>query len=124
MKNFYEETIEDIKRVGRTLEDIAWIGSYSVEIPINQFFKVAKATTYDNGWGRAEMPIDLRIVFKDGGYLERREYDGSEWWQYIAPMRRPSLKARLVIKAFTDPVNSSLGDPVLSDFIYKGANYD
>ena len=35
---------------------------------------------YDDGFGGQE--LDGTIVFKDGTWLERGEYDGSEWWEY------------------------------------------
>lgn len=35
---------------------------------------------YDNGYGIQH--VYGTIVFKDDSWLERREYDGSEWWEY------------------------------------------
>lgn len=35
---------------------------------------------YDNGFGSQK--LFGVVVFKDGTWLERREYDGSEWWNY------------------------------------------
>lgn len=35
---------------------------------------------YDNGYGFQE--IDGVIVFTDNSWMMRREYDGSEWWEY------------------------------------------
>jgi len=35
---------------------------------------------YDSGYGSQE--VYGTIVFKDGSWLERGEYDGSEWWDY------------------------------------------
>lgn len=34
-------------------------------------------------YGVAEVNQNLRVVFKDGSWLERQEYDGAEWWEYI-----------------------------------------
>jgi len=36
--------------------------------------------TYDNGYG--EQKLFGYVVFKDGTWLERSEYDGEEWWEY------------------------------------------
>lgn len=35
---------------------------------------------YDDGYGGQELFGD--VVFKDGTWLSRGEYDGSEWWHY------------------------------------------
>ena len=37
--------------------------------------------SYDNGYGGEEIPLDLIVVGKDF-WLERHEYDGSEWWEF------------------------------------------
>lgn len=39
--------------------------------------------TYDSGYGGQE--LFGWVVFKDGTWLERGEYDGSEWWAYKEP---------------------------------------
>lgn len=31
-------------------------------------------------------------VFTDGGFLRRKEYDGSEWWEYEPPFRGPETQ--------------------------------
>ena len=36
---------------------------------------------YDNGYG--VMHLNGCIWYKDGTWSERREYDGSEWWEFI-----------------------------------------
>lgn len=43
--------------------------------------------TYDNGYGGQE--LFGYIVFTDGTWLERAEYDGSEWWTYKQIPPRP-----------------------------------
>lgn len=35
---------------------------------------------YDAGYGCQE--LYGTVLFTDGGWLERGEYDGSEWWEY------------------------------------------
>ncbi len=81
--NFYEETVQSIKHAGKTLSDILYVtiqdGKYYK--PEN-FLKAIKEITYDNGSGGQVIHEDLQIVFKDGSYLYRDEYDGSEWWNY------------------------------------------
>ena len=38
---------------------------------------------YDDGYGCQE--LDGTVLFDDGTWLERKEYDGSEWWAYHRP---------------------------------------
>lgn len=44
-----------------------------------RFLETLKEINYDNGYGIQE--LFGTIVFKDGTWLDRGEYDGSEWWQ-------------------------------------------
>lgn len=56
---------------------------------------------YDRGFGRQH--VFGHVVFNDGTWLERAEYDGSEWWEY--------KKLPLI----TDPVLDSYGDEILNE---------
>ena len=49
-------------------------------------FKKHADFKYDDGFGGEEIPHDLIIYFNDKSYIVRREYDGSEWWEYNAPL--------------------------------------
>ena len=44
------------------------------------FLEDLASINYDNGYGGQD--LFGTIVFKDGIWLERGEYDGSEWWEY------------------------------------------
>lgn len=100
--NFYEETMRDIKNSQHTVNDIAFIGTYRFKLNIQQFFKIAKNTDYDNGYGSAEIPTDILIVFKDGSFFRRHEYDGSECWRFHPYIHTPSNFRKLKVKSFTD----------------------
>lgn len=86
-RNLLEQTIEEIKDSGHAIKDISWIGSYDKEYAINwkKFKKIANIE-YDSGFGGQEIAKDLVIVFKDGSWLNRTEYDGAESWGYIRNM--------------------------------------
>lgn len=43
------------------------------------FLEALASINYDNGYGGQE--LFGTIVFKDNTWLERGEYDGSEWWE-------------------------------------------
>lgn len=45
---------------------------------------------YDNGYGSQE--LDGVIAYKDGTWRERREYDGSEWWERYEFPTEPDWK--------------------------------
>lgn len=85
MTNFYEETSETLKSIGKTLEDVAYVSLNGKNYKPEKFFDVIKGIEYDSGYGAQEINASLEIVFNDSSHLERREYDGSEWWSYVSP---------------------------------------
>ena len=92
IKNLKKETIDVLRRHNKKIKDIKWIGCSLFKIPINEFFELANKN-YDSGYGHAEVAQDLFIVGEDW-WLERREYDGSEWWQYnILPIEPNHLQS-------------------------------
>lgn len=54
-----------------------------------RFLKILASIDYDNGYGGQE--LFGTIVFKDGTWLERGEYDGSEWWEHRKQPTEESL---------------------------------
>lgn len=87
--NFGTETRDKLDSIGKTRTDITWIGNSEFTIDIENFFYAADKYVYDDGYGRPEVPADIKIVFTDGSWLERAEYDGSEWWEYKVINKRP-----------------------------------
>ena len=87
--NFLEETIEAIKCSGHTEEDVDWVGSEDGKFAISwdEFVKIADVE-YDEGFGSANIAVDLVVVFVDGTSMWRGEYDGSEWWEYSVPRKK------------------------------------
>lgn len=51
------------------------------------FSKVASKIDYDSGYGAQEIEGSLVVLFNDGSWLERWEYDGSEGWEYRLPIQ-------------------------------------
>lgn len=63
--------------------DIMFVGSDDGKYRMNwEKFKQKANFLYDNGYGAQEIACDLIVCFKDGSYLDRYEYDGSESWAY------------------------------------------
>ncbi|MFU2163851.1 hypothetical protein ACMZ6Z_03430 [Streptococcus pluranimalium] len=81
MRNLWEETIEVLKKHGKTFDGVRFIQSNDFKITKENFEKVAKKTNYDSGYGSANVATDLVVVGKNW-WLERGEYDGAEWWNY------------------------------------------
>lgn len=90
-----EETIEILQNHNKTLEDILWFGSKDVELKGD--LKKALDFDYDKGCGCQEVLEDLVLVGKDF-WLERHEYDGSEWWEYKELPTRPEKVVDLGLK--------------------------
>lgn len=91
LRELIQETKDFIAAQGYTKEDIQWIGGNDFTIPLDNFWKSAPQY-YNAGYGAQEVAADLKIVFKDGTWMMREEYDGSEWWAY---RRCPSMPLRI-----------------------------
>ena len=97
MTNLFTETIQALKSNGKTLADIIFVSGNGHDIPVDNFIEIAKKYDYDSGYGGTEVPEDLKVVGTDW-WLERHEYDGSEWWEFKMLPKRP-LEVKSV-KAF------------------------
>ena len=95
MYDIIQETKDFMTAHGYSRKDIQWIGGKDFTIPVSDFWD-SKPQFYDAGYGWQQVATDLTIVFKDGSWLERDEYDGSEWWQHricpSMPLRIESAK--------------------------------
>ena len=101
MANLWEETIGVLKDHSLTWDDVdEVILEGDCVIRKENFEEVARRTNYDNGFGCAEIRSDLVIVGWNW-WLERREYDGSEWWE---------LKIKPYIPNDTKEVTSLTGE--------------
>lgn len=88
--NLLKETKLDIKNSGHSSEDIAFIGlEYSGRSCNWEEFCLLADREYDDGFGSQEVASDLIIVFSDGSFMRRTEYDGSEGWEFLSPFVKP-----------------------------------
>lgn len=101
MINLLHETETAIAKSGHSPHDIVFIGSEDSGHQCSwEEFKLLADDEYDAGYGAQQVATDLVIVFSDGGWLARAEYDGSEWWEHVAPFQLPKSYApikRLVV---------------------------
>lgn len=81
MTNLWEETLRELATYGKRFKDVKYIQGSDFGITKENFEQVAKKSDYYSGFGGAEVAEDLVIV-GDSWWLERHEYDGSEWWEY------------------------------------------
>lgn len=78
--NLLEETLEALKEHNKTPEDVKYIYDNNSWFTWEDFKQLANVKYY-SGYGTALVDRNLVIVGKDF-WLEREEYDGSEWWEY------------------------------------------
>ena len=80
--NLLQETLNDLKENEKNSADVRWVGRASINAKCSwdEFVKQANFEYY-NGYGCREIPEDL-VVVGDDWWLERAEYDGSEWWKF------------------------------------------
>jgi hypothetical protein len=89
MTNLLDETELAIWDSGHTPGDIVFIGSVETAHACTweQFRRLANFEYETHGV--AQIPTDLRIVFRDGSDLHREDVDGLEWWEFCQPFICP-----------------------------------
>lgn len=91
MNNLLQETIDKLKNNKLTPADVEWIGTKDGKYHTGwDNFALLADMFYDDGYGGVEVRLDLVVVGK-GWWLERHEYDGSEWWEF---KRIPTINAK------------------------------
>ena len=82
-KNLLEDTLVCLKEGGKTPQDVLWVGYDHGRKKTNwaTFEKWASQIDYYPGFGSEEIHHLLVVVGADF-WLERGEYDGSEWWEF------------------------------------------
>ena len=107
--NLLQETIEAIQESGHVPENIEFIGSLaSGHCCTWREFETLADREYSDGYGGQEVAKDLVIAFTDDDMLDRREYDGSEWWCLIRKFKTPGVE--LPIRSLFGGVWCSLDD--------------
>lgn len=78
--NLLKETKDILKENGKTISDIIAVQGDSVGMSVETFIRLSDVE-YDSGYGAPKVAEDLVVIGEDW-WLERHEYDGSEWWEY------------------------------------------
>lgn len=87
-RNLYKETCQVLENNKRNWEDVRFCVVNGALISLRHFQQVAKDIYYDSGYGHVEINPTCKIV----GYnwwLERRTYDGAEWWEFCTIPEHP-----------------------------------
>ena len=108
--NLKNETLQILNENGKRLEDVRWVGCNDFSIPVPLFWELANQE-YDSGFGAQEVAFDLVVVGNDF-WIERHEYDGSEWWEFKErPLMPKEVRyVRTLIGRESGPWWSSLAD--------------
>jgi len=106
IENLLEETIKCLNENGKHESDVLWVGRDYYDRKKNEKFCYKNTwenfcnkanIMYDAGFGGNEIGLDLIVVGKDF-WLERHEYDGSEWWEFKTMPIEPEEVMELDIK--------------------------
>lgn len=105
--NLLKETLEILTSNGKVPVDVRWVGYRD-----RDFLRLIRPTPdaqpfgswedfagfanfdYDSGYGGAQVNTNLVIV-GDDWWLERGEYDGSEWWEYKTLPKAPVTRLQM-----------------------------
>lgn len=95
MKNLLQETVDTLKSHYNSPEDVLYIKDNENYTTWGKFSDIANIE-YDEGYGNQEVEPTLMIVGKDF-WLERHEYDGSEWWEYKSKPVKPDTQGPVTV---------------------------
>ena len=99
MSNLYDETIKYLEHNGYTVFDVDYcsvmINGHDEEVQFSfTEFEENSNFEYNEFSDDAEINLSLRIVFKDGTWLERWEEYGFEAWRHVIPPKKDVNKVR------------------------------
>ncbi len=102
MPNLLEETKRAMTNGEHSIKDIIFIGSErSGHSCTWEQFKVLANKEYASNYGTLVVAKDLIIVFSTGHKMWRSEYDGSEYWEYTIPFKRPA-ESKPIVNLFAE----------------------
>lgn len=100
MVNLLTETLDVLKRHGKTPKDVLWVGDQYKKTTWENFERISNFE-YDSGYGCSEIESSL-IIVGDTWWLEREEYDGSEWWEFKEHPKCESNRNSLLLSVLKD----------------------
>ena len=101
--NLLKEITEEFDKHNYSFKHVAWIGTKNgIVFDTSRFLNIAATVEYDSGYGLQEIRPDLVIKMCDGAWFSRREYDGSEWFEYHKAPSANDMKPLVDFNLFTD----------------------
>ena len=98
--NLLEETVEFLKKMGHSertsIYKVIFVTDGQKSCSWKKFKEQADLE-YDESFGSNEINLNLKVVGKDW-WLERHEYDGSEWWEFKTMPKRKEFSEFIQIK--------------------------
>ncbi len=74
--NLLQQTLKTLEDNNKSIDHILWVGNHEISFSWDEFTKVANFRCNYRGFNK-----HLKVVGQDW-WLERHEYDGSEWWEF------------------------------------------
>jgi hypothetical protein len=107
--NLLGETLAALHNHGLTTKDVLWVGSADGKMAMiwEEFEPIAEMTDYNSDYGSPKIAQDL-IVVGSNWWLERGEYDGSEWWEYKSMPDRAHKPKRFSHVCVNDSPNEDI----------------
>lgn len=96
-RNLLRETCDFLASENLRPDDVLYVTDGYKWCDWNTFANAAQDIVYDAGYGGQEINHNLKIVGKQSWWMERREYDGSEWWILMEPICRPNERTDALI---------------------------
>lgn len=89
MMNLLAETIERLGQQGKQTADVRWVGNQHGFAAWDRF-EIDADFDYNAGFGGTNVLTSL-VVVGENWWLERHEYDGSEWWEFKTIPVKPAM---------------------------------
>jgi hypothetical protein len=94
MTDLKKETLDVLESHNKSAEDVFFVTDGKGYISFEEFLELANFR-YDCGFGLNIINLQLKVVGGDF-WLERHEYDGSEWWEYKTLPTKPEKHGVLI----------------------------
>jgi hypothetical protein len=89
--NFVQDLLTAITRAGKKEEDVLYIADMDSYASLSEVLEQCSDLTFDDGYGVAEVNIDLVVMFSDGSWLARVENSGLEQWEHTSVPPKPEV---------------------------------
>lgn len=90
MTNLLQDTLRVLNMRDKFIAEVLWVGTREKSCSWQSFAREAADVNYDAGFGGQEINPTLLVVGVDW-WLERHEYDGSEWWEFKTLPKQPEF---------------------------------